>query len=346
VQRYAVLGHYGLEGAGAPTTVNNAETTVTNRGIGVQLLNDNTASGGGIYINGDVRQMTLGTVGRNIQTITVVQAVGSNTRTSLVTINPITNTTSLTWTDTNSLGVVVATNPATLVPKAGTTNGVVYVNGNIGDQATGLGGLKGVVADNIVNNGSITRRNSLTIATANGKSVNLNGDLTYLTQRIANTNAADLTDAYGDKIPPYIPEKDDPNFVLNAGTLGLVAYNIKVSDRTSDCTIPGGNDSTAYTNASTGAVIPTAQQLRRVKTQAACFALNTYDVFGNARTTNTDRHQNMGCYLHVNGGNTNSMKMVRLYDNRLSNDPPPYFPTTGTRYQVLSWRRMAQRLEP
>jgi hypothetical protein len=40
------------------------------------------------------------------------------------------------------------------------------------------------------------------------------------------------------------------------------------------------------------------------------------------------------------------MKMVRLYDNRLSNDPPPYFPTTGTRYQVLSWRRMAQRLEP
>ncbi|MBC8103599.1 MAG: hypothetical protein H7Z41_13565 [Cytophagales bacterium] len=360
-QRFAVLGRFGASGAEANAEILAAETAIKTKGVGVTLCNAQGENGGGVYINGDVQQVTLAPAGtsgadRTVQTITVRQMNGLNVRTSVITVNPATQRTTLAWTERTPLGATTSGSDM----QSGTTNGVVYVNGNVGDQGTGLGGIEGVVADNYVVGSQIEKRISLTIATATGKSVNLNGDIKYLTARTENPGKLD---EYGDPKPPYIPESNDPNFRLNGGTIGIVAYNIKVSDRTSACTVPGTNNQ-AYKqsgvlknplstkpseldlgNANNLADLPESQKLRKVKTQAACFALNTYDVFGKGRTTSSDRHQNMGCYLQVNGGDTQSMNMVRLYDNRLANDPPPFFPTTGNRYQVLSWKRTAERLE-
>ena len=32
------------------------------------------------------------------------------------------------------------------------------------------------------------------------------------------------------------------------------------------------------------------------------------------------------------------------YDNRLANTPPPFFPTTGSHYDVISWQRVTSTL--
>ena len=63
---------------------------------------------------------------------------------------------------------------------------------------------------------------------------------------------------------------------------------------------------------------------------------------------------NMGTYLVKTRGlfataNNNvvvtGLSCNRRYDARLANTPPPYFPTTSTNYDILSWQRVAQTLQ-
>ena len=63
----------------------------------------------------------------------------------------------------------------------------------------------------------------------------------------------------------------------------------------------------------------------------------------------------MGGYLSstvgtfgVFGGNlqlTNGFNTQFNYDARMRNNPPPYFPTTGNDYYVISWQQVTQTLE-
>ena len=110
---------------------------------------------------------------------------------------------------------------------AGTTNGVVYVNGNIGTQ-TGprTGGVSGTIANNVLDGGgNIVHPNNLTLVTDSTKNVNINGNLTYRTvgsnnPRVPN-NASAVFGIVSNKV--QIIEKNS-----NGDTLGNIRLDATV----------------------------------------------------------------------------------------------------------------------
>lgn len=82
----------------------------------------------------------------------------------------------------------------------------------------------------------------------------------------------------------------------------------------------------------------------RIEVDAAVVAYGTYDAC--AYSSRTFGYMlNMGSYVVADLGifSTPSpgIPCSRLYDNRLSSAPPPFFPTTGNQYDVLSWKRVS-----
>jgi hypothetical protein len=61
-----------------------------------------------------------------------------------------------------------------------------------------------------------------------------------------------------------------------------------------------------------------------------------------AETANTG-----GVFGVMNGSGTMLTGLVAsfYYDNRLGANPPPYFPTTLTSYDIVSWQREGSTLE-
>lgn len=305
-------------------------------GVTVPLLGpvaNGSQTKGGIYINGDVQQMTLKATNRINQEIRVEQKDPASGRllVTTITLHAETNKTIVQVQKETVGGTLVLAKPT--LTFNGLTNGVVYANGNIGGMTDPRrGGVSGVIADNKVGtDGSVLRRNALTIATPEDRDMNLNGNITYLTARAKYTA--------GDPPPPgsdavvgdHKPIKDDPTFKQNAGTLGLVAQDVKVLD-----TDTGGS------------------LLRDIEVDAAVFASQTYDVY-NSSTRPVGKFLNMGSYIQRQGGSINrsdssgnllnGMRAVRMYDERLANNPPPFFPTTDNLYDVLSWQQVAGPLK-
>ena len=289
-------------------------------------------SGGGIYIhcknssssstpapspNNDVQQMTLSVDGSGNQVLTVQQTSDTNTALStVVTIDKTNNKTS-----------VKVNGGATTNYNGNVTNGVVYCDGNIGNQnacdaltgdssAAKTGGLNGIVADN----------QALTVATDTTKNCNINGNITYKTTRQKYVAGDTIPSGYS--IGDYKPEAlDTGNFVTKAGTLGIVSNNVEVTR------YQGTGVTTENTN---------------VEVDAAVFAYGTYDACAySARTFGY--MLNMGSYIVANRGifstPSTGIPCSRLYDNRLGTTPPPFFPTTGNKYEVLSWQRVSSTIE-
>ncbi|MDQ2799697.1 MAG: pilus assembly PilX N-terminal domain-containing protein, partial [Armatimonadota bacterium] len=216
-QQYVALGQ-AYPGPGTPPPRGLPTTT------GVTVT-----PGGGVYIHSDVQQMTLGVDGAGNQTITVNQTdSSSNPYTTTVTLNPKNNQTQVhvAYIDNKGKSKHTDTN------YTGTTNGVVYCDGNIGNQGDGTGnptsgpartgGLSGVVADSTYDaSGNLTHRSALTIVTDHSKNCNIDGSITYKTAR--------QKDAQGN----YVSEKTDPNFVKYAGALGIVSNNVLITTKDS-----------------------------------------------------------------------------------------------------------------
>ena len=297
--------------------------------------------GGGIYVEGNVDEMALSATGpgNTVQVITVTQ--GSTVQ--RVTIDPAAGTKletqqpDGTWQQTATL--------------SGTTNGVVYVDGNVGAQGDPkTGGLHGVVADNAVDgNGSVTHNNGLTVVTpqsdANGNPVNCNldGSITYSTERQVAKDAGgnpEYIDVNGNPThdptqgtPVYVPESSDPNFLGKAGTLGLISNNVLVTKQDY-----AGN---ALTN---------------FEMDGTVLASGLYDA-DHFDDRPVGLWENMGGYLSSTVGtfgefDNNTLKLIDgfntqfNYDARMRNNPPPFFPTTGYTYSIISWHQVAAPLEP
>lgn len=287
-------------------------------------------TGGGITVGGDVDQMTMSVDPTNSAN-QVIEVYQKNTTTgkedyTKITLNTATNQTILkTGTVpggqlTNTGVTFNATQPS---PVSGLTNGVVFCDGNIGLQGDPkTGGLSGVVADNAVNSGSgaVTHANRLTVATDLSKNLNIDGSVTYKTSR--------QKDAKGN----YIPEANDSPFVKNAGTLGVVSNNILITQK----------DASGTT-------------LKDIETNGTFFANGLFDVdhYANRPAQNWE---NMGGYLSKTVGifgvfNNSTGKIVNgmnnqfNYDARMRDNPPPFFPTGGNMYDVLSWKRVPQTLD-
>ncbi len=279
--------------------------------IGVMIPNSGGQTSGGMYIHGPVQQMTLSVDPNNSknQIIKIQQTdANGNPYTTTLTLNaaasPPTTQVHVDYLSNSSGSFQPATTDNTYT---GVTNGVVYCDSDIGGQTSPkTGGVTGVVADNV----------TLTLATDTSHNVNIDGSITYNTPR--------QKDGSGNPLP----ESDPSNaaFVANAGTLGIVSQNVEVVD----------NDTSG-------------NPITNIEVDAAVMASGTYDATDHSSRP-VGAMLNMGSYIvktrgifssgglgHVTGG----IPCSRYYDNRLASHPPPFFPTTSSQYQVLSWQRVA-----
>lgn len=258
---------------------------------GVYIRSDAAGGNGGTYIRGDCT-IAMSVDGGGNQIMTVKQ--GANT--TVIKYDKVAGTTTV-------LSGPVGTGSATSA--ANYSNGVIYCTGAITS-------LSGTIADNLVQNGEIARRSAWTICTDTNalKDITITGNLVYSTK----------------------PDKNQPMSAacnLAAGTLGLVAQDIKIAD-----------DGTSYH--------------RHYDRELNCVMLaGSSNVNGSISVNNYD--QGTTGKLTVIGGLIQSTRGIVAqlsngvvahgyakdyhYDQRLSTAPPPYYPTTGA-YDRLSWEVM------
>ena len=305
LQQYAAMGQTPpANGGGTPSGVPAA--------TGVTL-----PPNGGVYVKGDVHTMTLGVDGSGNQTISVSQTDALGPHTTVLTLDTGSNVTRMSTTYT-VLGVPVTINTVS----SGVTNGVVYVDGNLGDQGTTpSGGLSGTVANN----------QGLTVVTSASKNLNINGSITYKTPRQRYTSGDTIPAGYS--VGDFKPETDPANatFLANAGTLGLVGNDVQIVDNDLN-----GNP------------------LLNVEVDGSVMAYDTLTACDYA-TRAAGSFTCMGGQIAKKRGalgqfNSSTLQTVSglpgkyVYDGRMANTPPPFFPTTSNNYTILSWQRVTTRL--
>ncbi len=299
---------------------------------------------GGIYIHGSVQQMTLSVSSTNsatqiIQLYQINPSNGAKVYTD-ITLNATTNQTVI---QTGSFTTAGTTSITSTTTTSGLTNGVIYCDGNIGNpDALPEGGLNGVIADNAINSsGVVTHSNSLTIATSPTGEINEDGSLIYNTERQIQKNSSGQYEFYNNSgqivtssspvtpsgdVPDYVPESSDTgSFLTKAGSLGLVT---------------GTNVEGLLAYTTTG--LTGTGYLPYLELDAALFSYNTFT----ANTFGANQYPTlvMGGDVHnAPEGNCGFKKFS--FDNRMSNTPPPYFPTTQNRYTVVSWQQVQTTID-
>ncbi len=299
---------------------------------------------GGIYIHGSIQQMTLSVSPTNsatqiIQLYQINPSNGVKVYTN-ITLNATTNQTVVQTGTFTTSGTTSITSTTTT---SGLTNGVIYCDGNIGNPNTlPEGGLNGVIADNSTNsNGVVTHSNALTIATSPTGQINEDGSLVYNTQRQIQQSAGGQYEFYNNAgqivtssssvtpsgdVPYYVPESSDTgSFLTKAGSLGIVT---------------GTNVQGCLAYTSTG--LTGTGYLPYMELDAALFSYNTFKA--NSLSSNQYPTLVMGGDVH-NGPEAACGFKKFSFDNRMSNTPPPYFPTTQNRYTVTSWQQVETTID-
>ena len=121
--------------------------------------------------------------------------------------------------------------------------------------------------------------------------------------------------------------------MAKAGTLGLISNNVLVTE-----------------NDSTGAA------LTNFEMDGTVLASGLYDA-DHFDSRPVGLWENMGGYLSSTVGtfgefSNSSLQLINgfntqfNYDARMRNNPPPFFPTTGYTYSIISWHQVASPLEP
>lgn len=255
---------------------------------GVYIRSDANSGNGGTYIHGNCGiEMSVDGSGNQIMTVT------QGTNTTVIKYDLAQGTTTV-------LSGPVGSGSSTSASSF--SNGVIYCSGSITS-------LRGTIANNKVSGGQIDRRSAWTICTDTNalKDITITGDLVYQTK----------------------PDKTQPMSAacnLGAGTLGLVAQDIKIAD-----------DGTSYHrhyNRELNCVM-----LAGSSSVDGSISVNNY----NEGTTGTLSvlggliQSTRGPVGTISGGviNHGYAKDYR-YDQRLSTAPPPFYPTTGA-YDRLSW---------
>jgi hypothetical protein len=315
-------------------------TTMASNPMGVYL-----PPNGGIYIRGDVNNLDMSTsgavngllhqggTGDIVQTFTIYQ---TDTATSkevrwTVTVNPVTNTTTL-QKATASLNSTSFGSNTTVATVTGTTNKVLFCDGNIGRQGNPnadpvvekSGGLSGNIANNWGTPGNFQNENSWTVATPSNKSVNIDDNIRY-------------------RQDSFMGNSYNNNPTKMSGTLGIVSGKVQVVDQRSDAI---GRQNGSWI---TGATI-----------HATVVAFDTFDVtnFLTRGYTGSTIGQNitiLGGYICKNNGNFGTIfsngnlrsgfTRTLRYDARVAYNPPPSFPTTANRYILSSLQRVTSTLE-
>ena len=283
----------------------------------------------GIYVKGDVRDFNLKVGSANTtQVLELVQynATSKKDVWTTITMDPVANTTVLLVKErsnpTNTWSIDTATctwSTTTNTNYTGIPNGVVYVDGNIGEQS-GLrrGGLAGIVANNVVTSGTLTRSWAMNIVTEQTKAININGGIVYQNLISNNSNTAN-----------YLSTAASANSTTS-GTLGIIAGSMQIVDNDDN-----GNG------------------LTNISVHGACMAYNTFNAT-NATTRAIGAFNLIGGYIVKvngtfgtslpNGTQENGFLINRNFDQRLAESPPPFFLATERSYMIVSYQRAVSSL--
>ncbi len=367
-QQYAAWGaNYVDDGTNTTPPPPGAPTAATASGVTV-------SPGGGIYIHcknsaddndvpadntkpvNDVQQMVLSVDSNGSQVITIDQNndLGILTRTKITIDKRV------------APGVThIAAGPAAtgiLLPLpdvAGATNGVVYCDGNIGatqDPATSTDGSGRPYAPPGTNmnvpgkglSGTIADGQALTISTdATSKNININGSVTYKTPRAKDGSGKFLAET----------DPANANFVSKAGTLGIVASAVQLVNNNSSGQPLGDTELDATVLAQD--TLQTVDYSAYYIDTSSANNLGSYSSGGTTYYYHWVRQPHqflcMGGEIAAARGTLGTFNAATLqmqtgfsgnysYDARLANNPPPFFPTTSSQYDILSWQRVGSAL--
>ncbi len=320
-QQYAAMGQTPPgSGVGTPSGVptGTADSVIT-------------PVGGGVYVHGAVKQMTLDVDSSGNQLIMIWQTKpGAADGRPLVTRLTLTSTgTKMEQAEvTNSSppdysgGSNIDRNTYKTTNTATKNNGVIYCDSGVGSpgaaataQSTAGEGLSGVVADHqglTITAPNNTYDNTSATPDTTG-TINLNGNITYHTPR--------AKDASG----KFLPESDPANaaFVANAGTLGIVANTVNLDDNDAQGIALGDleMDATvvAYQTLQSVDGQPTTanNSFKRPPHNFNCMGgeiAGIRGVLGTFNINNGVTTMNSGLAGHYS------------YDGRMANTPPPFSP--------------------
>lgn len=289
------------------------------------------ATCGGVYINGDVDNMklTASGSGNTTQGIEVFQNDGSKLIKTVVSISPTTGTTgqvtvnrfvTTSMTDTNYVLQTGGGYPQTFT---GRTNGVIYVNGNVGNPGVAgastdatpttfaTGGLSGKVANNVVSGSTVTTPNALTIVTNANNDLNIAGDVIYATTSGGNATTA-------------------------SGTLGIVSRRVKIiQGLTGDDSGDGVDNVTIHATVLAYDTFNAENPLVR-----NYLSLKAFNLLGGYIAKNPGTFSG----IDANGNTLTGFSVNRNYDSRVAGAPPPFFPSTGNLYKIRSYQRVGTTL--
>ncbi|MDX1932750.1 MAG: hypothetical protein SFU56_09115 [Capsulimonadales bacterium] len=285
-------------------------------GPSVTVPSNGGATSGGIYINGDVDNMRMipGDSDSRIQNIEIIQNDGVRKIKTYITVNPINETVSIQRSQTPNLTSNIYTNVGSATTLAGRTNGVVYVNGNIGKPSVpnpsnpngapltaASGGLSGWISNNVMSGTTIVKQNAWTVATPPDKTVNLNGAISHTSLDGANRPTT------------------------ASGMFGVVAGKIQF-------TMELPNNSRMHAILMANDTINAEGALSR--------SVATVGLYGGMIQKNPGVLAGFGAdALQYTGVGIN-----RNYDPRVASTPPPFFPTTGNQFRVVSYQRVASEI--
>jgi hypothetical protein len=283
--------------------------------IGAVVPNSNGSTIGGVYVHGQVNQMTLSVNNGTTQVITIQQTdnsiVGLNKNVvTTVTINQSTDQTTISTVKGAGGPGNTSTNTYT-----GTTNGVVYADSNIGTGNGGTGstgGLGGTIADNYVDSNNVTHYWGMTIATSANNYVNIDNSVLFNTARTGNNAAA------------------------NDATFGIVSGNVFVTQNTAS--------GSAFTNVEVDGAVLAESTANGGGTFQAC---NWGETPGSFTCFGSYIAYQAGIFGEVtlSGTLVGGLAEHYLYDSRLGTRPPPFFPTTGNTYTMTSWKSVNQTIQ-
>lgn len=283
--------------------------------VDVFVPNSSGTATAGIFIAGDASDINLAAPshsGHEDQSIEVVQPTVTGEQRSLITICPQANTTQVqVYTRPTSLSAWTLARSASY---SGTTNGVIYLRGNVGGQSAPYqGGLSGVVANSYYSGGTLAHNNALTLVTGATNTINLSGGIVYSNCITNTSNPSNLG-------------SDVSSAQSTSGTLGLVSGTFR---------IPESDES--------------GMGLTSLSIHAVCMAYDTVTVV-NPTTRPPGIINLLGGYIvkrnsqlgvtTISGSVLHGFIINRIYDARIGDNPPPGYPSTNRSYQVLSYQKV------
>jgi hypothetical protein len=343
-----------------PAYVGNVEMRAEGMANGSELKK------GGIYVNANVSNVILKATGTNntTQVIEIIQnwdgagavlpwrttATDYTERRATITINRMADTTTIVNDKRQKIaGVLGGWTTVSTNSYTGTSNGVVYFEGNIGDTVTKVGGLSGAIANNVMVSNAISKDNSLTIVTDQTKTVQINGGIIFANAQDATKGGGSVSNPTGSlgsslKDPVVVSGTD----TCISGLLGIVTKNVLITQQD----VAGGNFSytvggNSFVDLSIHAIVMAYETIEadgwNTRAAGTCRLIGGF-ISAGAKPMGAVSAQTTGGVTTVSV--SNGFNVDRNYDARGASSPPPFYPApAGVSFLMTSMQRVVMPID-